>query len=120
MSDMSTKKEPAWMALANHLASYVKIDKDHYLSVYSGQCIGEPAAIVRIWINESKNEADEEAVVASFIKCTIAIAPDEVALTDCDRGIRFVDLNDPKSCEEIIEWMVTIGIAPKGSKWKDP
>lgn len=97
------------MALATHFAGYVRTKKKHHLQVYVGECFGEPAAILRVWY------IDE-----SFIKCTIAIGPDEAALTDHDRGIRFVDLRDPTSCDQIITWMVLVGVAPKRSKWRDP
>lgn len=112
------------MALAQHFAGYIKIKKKHFLQVYVGECFGEPAAIVRIWMIGKKviKGPDGETIDEddSFLKCTIALGPDEAACTDHDRGIRMIDLRDPSSCDQILAWMVLIGIAPRGSKWRDP
>lgn len=105
-------EEPAWMRLAQHLASYVKIEQKHYLRVFIGKCFGEPAVIIRVYM---VIEIDK-----SYIRSTVTIGPDEAVCADCERGIRFIDLHDPKACEMVLDWMILVGIVPEGAEWRDP
>lgn len=101
------------MAFASHLSGYVKFREKYNTLVYAGECSSGPAAILRVWhVTMPYYEIG--------IKCTIALAADEAWCTDQDLGIEFIDLSEPDSCEQILAWMVLIGVASKDSKWHDP
>lgn len=90
--------------------------------VYSGivPSFGQ-AAILRVWVkgvddfNGGLIKHDE-----SYVKCTIALTSDTAFCSDVERGIREIDLRNPASFDDIVAWMVLIGIAKKHSKWRDP